>query len=57
MPGMFDEMAGPSEPQRVMTRFEVDQNQPATSIQLRLADGTRCVLFPPLPLVLCLTRR
>lgn len=43
MPGGFDEQAGPSEPQRVTTRFEVDQTQPTTSIQLRLADGTRMV--------------
>lgn len=41
MPGRFDERAGPSEPQRLTTRFEVDQGQPTTSIQLRLADGTR----------------
>ena len=47
MPGRFDEGAGPSEPQRVTTRFEVDQSQPTTSIQLRLADGTRSVLLPP----------
>jgi len=43
MPGRFDERGGPSEPQRVTTRFEVDQSQPTTSIQLRLADGTRHV--------------
>jgi UBX domain-containing protein 1 len=47
MPGRFDERGGPSEPQRLTTRFEVDQSQPTTSIQLRLADGTRHV---PLPL-------
>ena len=48
MPGRFDERgAGSSEPQRLTTRFEVDQSQPTTSIQLRLADGTRRV---PLPL-------
>jgi UBX domain-containing protein 1 len=43
MPGRFDERAGPSEPERLTTRFEVDQSQPTTSIQLRLADGTRMV--------------
>ena len=43
MPGRFDQGAGPSESQRVTTRFEVDQSQPTTSIQLRLADGTRYV--------------
>lgn len=43
MPGRFDEEADTSEPERVTTRFEVDQNQPTTSIQLRLADGTRMV--------------
>ncbi|KAH8113090.1 SEP-domain-containing protein [Phellopilus nigrolimitatus] len=31
------------EPQSVQTKFEVDQTQPTTSIQLRLADGTRMV--------------
>lgn len=51
MPGMFSETAGPSEPQRASTRFEVDQSQPTTSIQLRLADGTRYVLSPPHRLV------
>lgn len=29
------------DPQNVQTKFEVDQSQPTTSIQLRLADGTR----------------
>lgn len=43
MPGGLDEGASISEPQRVTTRFEVDQSQPTTSIQLRLADGTRHV--------------
>lgn len=48
MPGRFNERgAGSSEPQRLTTRFQVDQSQPTTSIQLRLADGTRRV---PLPL-------
>ena len=41
MPGRFDEGTGSNELQRVTTRFEVDQRQPTTSIQLRLADGTR----------------
>lgn len=27
----------------ITTRFEVDQNLPTTSVQIRLADGTRCV--------------
>ncbi|KAI5121741.1 hypothetical protein M0805_009031 [Coniferiporia weirii] len=31
------------EPESVQPRFEVDQSQPTTSIQLRLADGTRMV--------------
>lgn len=43
MPGRFDEGSSLSEPQSVSTRFEVDQSQPTTSIQLRLADGTRMV--------------
>ena len=47
MPGRFNERAGTSEPERLTTRFEVDQSQPTTSIQLRLVDGTRHV---PLPL-------
>lgn len=54
MPGRFNERAGPSEPQRVTTRFEVDQSQPTTSIQLRLADGTRHVSLPS-PMLLWLT--
>ena len=37
--------AGPStarvEPDAIQTRFEVDNSQPTTSIQVRLADGTR----------------
>lgn len=28
----------------IKAKFEVDQTQPTTSIQIRLADGTRCVL-------------
>ncbi|TFK51290.1 SEP-domain-containing protein [Heliocybe sulcata] len=36
--------AGPDrEPQSIHTRFEVDQNKPTTSVQIRLADGTRLV--------------
>lgn len=54
MPGRFDERAGPSEPQSVTTRFEVDQSQPTTSIQLRLADGTRQASPSP-PMLLWLT--
>ena len=54
MPGRFDDGAGPSEPQRVATRFEVDQNQPTTSIQLRLVDGTRQV-SPQSQILLLLT--
>lgn len=46
MPGRFDERVRLSEPQRLATRFEVDPSQPTTSIQLRLADGTRCVPSP-----------
>lgn len=33
--------AAVDDPQSVQTKFEVDQSQPTTSIQLRLADGTR----------------
>jgi len=29
------------EPDRINAKFEVDQTQPTTSIQIRLADGTR----------------
>ncbi|KZT30153.1 SEP-domain-containing protein [Neolentinus lepideus HHB14362 ss-1] len=36
--------AGPDrEPQSIQTRFEVDQTKPTTSVQIRLADGTRLV--------------
>ena len=45
MPGRLDERVGSSEPQSLTTRFEVDPSQPTTSIQLRLADGTRHVPF------------
>ena len=29
----------------ILTKFEVDQTQPTTSIQIRLADGTRSVFL------------
>ncbi|KAI0033584.1 ubiquitin-related domain-containing protein [Vararia minispora EC-137] len=32
-----------TEPERMTTRFEVDQTKPMTSVQVRLADGTRIV--------------
>ncbi|KAG1745085.1 uncharacterized protein EDB91DRAFT_1122372 [Suillus paluster] len=49
MPGSFPTGAGsssaspsaPVERQSINTRFEVDQTQPTTSVQIRLADGTR----------------
>lgn len=34
-----------AERQSLSTRFEVDQSKPTTSVQIRLADGTRFVLF------------
>ncbi|KAF8699567.1 SEP protein, partial [Rhizoctonia solani] len=37
MPGVFAN----SEPQAIRTMFEVDNSQPTTSIQVRLADGAR----------------
>ncbi|KAF8752807.1 SEP protein [Rhizoctonia solani] len=37
MPGVFAN----SEPEGIRTMFEVDNSQPTTSIQVRLADGTR----------------
>lgn len=51
IPGMFPSDASSSRsqsepvrvPQSLNTRFEVDQSQPTTSIQLRMADGTRMV--------------
>ncbi|KAK2465022.1 hypothetical protein APHAL10511_003098 [Amanita phalloides] len=48
MPGSFPSssslIASHSEPREsINTRFEVDQTKPMTSIQLRLADGTRMV--------------
>ncbi|KAH0580409.1 UBX domain-containing protein 1 [Termitomyces sp. J132] len=48
MPGQFPTSsqrtaAGAGERQSMTTRFEVDQSLPTTSVQLRLADGTRMV--------------
>lgn len=49
MPGSFSDAPSSSssssqaEPASVNTKFEVDQNKPMTSVQIRLADGTRCV--------------
>jgi len=49
MPGNFPTApsSAPEPPESarssIQTRFEVDQSQPATSIQLRMADGTRMV--------------
>ncbi|EMD36009.1 hypothetical protein CERSUDRAFT_52811 [Gelatoporia subvermispora B] len=51
MPGTFPAPASASsrahapqrEPDAITTRFEVDQSQPTTSVQVRLADGTRLV--------------
>jgi UBX domain-containing protein 1 len=53
MPGGFEGGGGgaaapsaPSAPREeaasMQTRFEVDQSLPTTSVQIRLADGTRC---------------
>lgn len=36
-------------PASITTRFAVDQTLPTTSVQVRLADGTRCVNVVPLP--------
>jgi hypothetical protein len=46
MPGGFPAAAsgGSTERESVATKFEVDQSQPTTSIQIRLADGTRSVV-------------
>jgi UBX domain-containing protein 1 len=43
MPGSFppSTQEDSRQPERITTRFEVDQTKPMTSIQLRLADGTR----------------
>ncbi|OBZ73369.1 UBX domain-containing protein 1 [Grifola frondosa] len=47
MPGSFPgASAAPAlkrEPESISTRFAVDQSQPTTSVQIRLADGTRMV--------------
>ncbi|PFH49148.1 hypothetical protein AMATHDRAFT_5121 [Amanita thiersii Skay4041] len=49
MPGSFPGTSSVSatssrmDPERITTMFEVDQTKPTTSIQLRLADGTRMV--------------
>jgi UBX domain-containing protein 1 len=52
IPGAFPSNSGGSRPattfgdssvQGLNPRFEVDQTQPTTSVQIRLADGTRCV--------------
>ncbi|TFK25836.1 hypothetical protein FA15DRAFT_668003 [Coprinopsis marcescibilis] len=45
MPGQFPSSAPApaTEPQTITTRFEVDQTLPTTSVQIRLADGTRIV--------------
>lgn len=52
MPGSFTPEAPPpaasdSQPDRAMgaPKFEVDQSKPTTSVQIRLADGTRSVLL------------
>ncbi|KAF8747916.1 hypothetical protein RHS01_11175 [Rhizoctonia solani] len=48
MPGAFAN----SEPEAIRTMFEVDNSQPTTSIQVRLADGTRygfAHTYPPSP--------
>ncbi|KAF9555715.1 SEP-domain-containing protein [Agrocybe pediades] len=47
MPGGFPSTSSPASPPaekaQINTKFEVDQSQPTTSIQIRLADGTRIV--------------
>ncbi|KII90362.1 hypothetical protein PLICRDRAFT_52103 [Plicaturopsis crispa FD-325 SS-3] len=49
MPGTFPSSgvttagAASVEPQSINTRFEVDQTKPTTSVQVRLADGTRII--------------
>ena len=49
MPGSFPtssaaSMSGGAERQSINTMFEVDQTLPTTSVQIRLADGTRYAL-------------
>lgn len=51
MPGSFPSGTRPAaqsgqDKPLITTKFEVDQTQPTTSIQIRLADGTRYVLTP-----------
>lgn len=55
MPGSFDVAGGSAtppgrpaaaDPGSIQTRFEVDQTQPTTSVQVRLADGTKWVAPP-----------
>ncbi|KAJ2921919.1 hypothetical protein H1R20_g15169, partial [Candolleomyces eurysporus] len=47
MPGEFpaasSSTSGTGERESITTRFEVDQTLPTTSVQIRLADGTRMV--------------
>ena len=44
MPGSFPSTsAAPAEPRTVSVNFAVDESLPTTSIQIRLADGTRLV--------------
>ncbi|KAF9808997.1 hypothetical protein IEO21_07652 [Rhodonia placenta] len=50
MPGTFPGASAPASaptsertPESIHTRFEVDQTRPTTSVQVRLADGTRLV--------------
>jgi len=45
MPGSFPSSSStpPLPRESITTRFEVDQTLPTTSVQIRLADGTRCV--------------
>lgn len=54
MPGGFPSSAAAAAPvqtgadrEGITTRFEVDQTLPTTSLQIRLADGTRYVPFLP----------
>ncbi|CAE6464107.1 unnamed protein product [Rhizoctonia solani] len=41
MPGAFTSASASTEPESIRPRFEVDNSLPTTSIQVRLADGTR----------------
>jgi hypothetical protein len=53
MPGEFppssQSTSGTGERESLTTRFEVDQTLPTTSVQIRLADGTRYALWPRTP--------